>query len=142
LKNVLDDIIKVCNSIVTDFGYKDLKIIQDEKGLEFILANWPLGDVEEADSTYEMCSTFEKSLINISFIYALAKMFRVPFICIDELDANSDDANTNKLGDLVLEMLKTVPVVAVSHDSNLVGKMLQDAQSVSILKMEANRSNV
>ena len=142
LKNVLDDIIKVCNSIVTDFGYKDLKIIQDEKGLEFILGNWPLGDVEEADITYEMCSTFEKSLINISFIYALAKMFRVPFICIDELDANSDDANTNKLGDLVLEMLKTVPVVAVSHDSNLVAKMLQDSQSVSILKMEANRSNV
>jgi chromosome segregation ATPase len=69
-------------------------------------------------------------------------MFRVPFICIDELDANSDDANTNKLGDLVLEMLKTVPVVAVSHDSNLVAKMLQDSQSVSILKMEANRSNV
>jgi hypothetical protein len=58
------------------------------------------------------------------------------------LEANSDEANTNKLGALGFEMLKTVPVVAVSHDSNLVGKMLQDAQSVSILKMEANRSNV
>ena len=141
LKNVITDVNDICNDIIRGFGYKELKINLDEKGIEFILCNWPLPDVEDADIPYEMCSTFEKNLINLSFIYALANMFRVPFICIDELDANSDEANTQKLGKLILQMLKTVPVAAVSHDPNLVEEMLQDAGSVSILKMETTEQD-
>lgn len=144
LKNVVDDIKAICDKIVHDFGYKELKMELDEKGLEYLLCGWPLDDVDDADITYEMCSTFEKNLVNLSLIYALANMFKVPLVCVDELDANSDDANTKKLGKLILRLTESVNAIAVSHDPNLMVDLLQNSRSISILKMEENneRSDV
>ena len=134
LKTFLDDIETVCSSIATRFGYKGILIDSDEKGIEFFLQDWPLADVESADTPYEMCSGFEKNLVNLSLVYALSRMFRVPFVCIDELDASADTENTAKLGELVKLILQYTPVVTVSHDNNLISDLLQSNYKVSILK--------
>lgn len=142
LKTFIDDIQVVCNSIAVEFGYKGMRIESDEKGISFILQDWPLDDVEEADTPYEMCSAFEKNLINLSLVYALSRMFRVPFVCIDELDASADAENTARLGELVKLILQYTPVVTVSHDSSLVGELLQSNYKVSILKTVAEKGEV
>jgi DNA repair exonuclease SbcCD ATPase subunit len=134
LKTFLDDIETVCSSIAARFGYKGILIDSDEKGIEFFLQDWPLADVESADTPYEMCSGFEKNLVNLSLVYALSRMFRVPFVCIDELDASADTENTAKLGELVKLILQYTPVVTVSHDNNLISDLLQSNYKVSILK--------
>lgn len=134
LKSFIDDIESVCSSIAIEFGYKGIKIDSDEKGISFALQDWPLDDVDEADTPYEMCSAFEKNLVNLALVYALSRMFRVPFVCIDELDASADTENTAKLGELVKLILKYTPVVTVSHDGSLVSNLLQSNYKVSILK--------
>lgn len=134
LKTFIDDIKVVCSSIAAEFGYKGIDILSDEKGIDFILQDWPLEDVTEANTEYEMCSAFERNLINLSLVYALSRMFRVPFVCIDELDSSADIENTAKLGELVKLILQYTPVVTVSHDSSLVDSLLQSNYKVSILK--------
>ena len=139
LKTFIDDIKVVCSSIAAEFGYKGIDILSDEKGIDFILQDWPLEDVTEANTEYEMCSAFEKNLINLSLVYALSRMFRVPFVCIDELDSSADIENTAKLGELVKLILQYTPVVTVSHDSSLVDSLLQSNYKVSILKTEEEK---
>lgn len=139
LKTFIDDIKVVCSSIAAEFGYKGIDILSDEKGIDFILQDWPLEDVTEANTEYEMCSAFERNLINLSLVYALSRMFRVPFVCIDELDSSADIENTAKLGELVKLILQYTPVVTVSHDSNLVDSLLQSNYKVSILKTEEEK---
>lgn len=139
LKTFIDDIKVVCSSIAAEFGYKGIDILSDEKGIDFILQDWPLEDVTEANTEYEMCSAFERNLINLSLIYALSRMFRVPFVCIDELDSSADIENTAKLGELVKLILQYTPVVTVSHDSSLVDSLLQSNYKVSILKTEEEK---
>lgn len=139
LKTFIDDIKIVCSSIAAEFGYKGIDILSDEKGIDFILQDWPLEDVTEANTEYEMCSAFERNLINLSLVYALSRMFRVPFVCIDELDSSADIENTAKLGELVKLILQYTPVVTVSHDSSLVDSLLQSNYKVSILKTEEEK---
>ena len=139
LKTFIDDIKVVCSSIAAEFGYKGIDILSDEKGIDFILQDWPLEDVTEANTEYEMCSAFERNLINLSLVYALSRMFRVPFVCIDELDSSADIENTAKLGELVKLILQYTPVVTVSHDSSLVDSLLQSNYKVSILKTEEEK---
>lgn len=139
LKTFIDDIKVVCSSIAAEFGYKGIDILSDEKGIDFILQDWPLEDVTEANTEYEMCSAFERNLINLSLVYALSRMFRVPFVCIDELDSSADIENTAKLGELVKLILQYTPVVTVSHDSSLVGSLMQSNYKVSILKTEEEK---
>lgn len=139
LKTFIDDIKVVCSSIAAEFGYKGIDILSDEKGIDFILQDWPLEDVTEANTEYEMCSAFERNLINLSLVYALSRMFRVPFVCIDELDSSADIENTVKLGELVKLILQYTPVVTVSHDSSLVDSLLQSNYKVSILKTEEEK---
>ena len=139
LKTFIDDIKVVCSSIEAEFGYKAIDILSDEKGIDFILQDWPLEDVTEANTEYEMCSAFERNLINLSLVYALSRMFRVPFVCIDELDSSADIENTAKLGELVKLILQYTPVVTVSHDSSLVDSLLQSNYKVSILKTEEEK---
>lgn len=139
LKTFIDDIKVVCSSIAAEFGYKGIDILSDEKGIDFILQDWPLEDVTEANTEYEMCSAFERNLINLSLVYALSRMFRVPFVCIDELDSSADIENTAKLGELVKLILQYTPVVTVSHDSSLVDLLLQSNYKVSILKTEEEK---
>ena len=139
LKTFIDDIKVVCSSIAAEFGYKGIDILSDEKGIDFILQDWPLEDVTEANTEYEMCSAFERNLINLSLVYALSRMFRVPFVCIDELDSSADIENTTKLGELVKLILQYTPVVTVSHDSSLVDSLLQSNYKVSILKTEEEK---
>ena len=139
LKTFIDDIKVVCSSIAAEFGYKGIDILSDEKGIDFILQDWPLEDVTEANTEYEMCSAFERNLINLSLVYALSRMFRVPFVCIDELDSSADIENTAKLGELVKLILQYTPVITVSHDSSLVDSLLQSNYKVSILKTEEEK---
>lgn len=139
LKTFIDDIKVVCSSIAAEFGYKGIDILSDEKGIDFILQDWPLEDVTEANTEYEMCSAFERNLINLALVYALSRMFRVPFVCIDELDSSADIENTAKLGELVKLILQYTPVVTVSHDSSLVDSLLQSNYKVSILKTEEEK---
>lgn len=139
LKTFIDDIKVVCSSIATEFGYKGIDIVSDEKGIDFVLQDWPLEDVSEANTEYEMCSAFERNLINLSLVYALSRMFRVPFVCIDELDSSADIENTAKLGELVKLILQYTPVVTVSHDSSLVSSLMQSNYKVSILKTEEEK---
>ena len=139
LKTFIDDIKVVCSSIAAEFGYKGIDILSDEKGIDFILQDWPLEDVTEANTEYEMCSAFERNLINLSLVYALSRMFRVPFVCIDELDSSADIENTAKLGELVKLILQYTPVVTVSNDSSLVDSLLQSNYKVSILKTEEEK---
>lgn len=139
LKTFIDDIKVVCSSIAAEFGYKGIDILSDEKGIDFILQDWPLEDVTEANTEYEMCSAFERNLINLSLVYALSRMFRVPFVCIDELDSSADIENTARLGELVKLILQYTPVVTVSHDSSLVDSLLQSNYKVSILKTEEEK---
>lgn len=139
LKTFIDDIKVVCSSIAAEFGYKGIDIISDEKGIDFVLQDWPLEDVSEANTEYEMCSAFERNLINLSLVYALSRMFRVPFVCIDELDSSADIENTAKLGELVKLILQYTPVVTVSHDSSLVSSLMQSNYKVSILKTEEEK---
>lgn len=139
LKTFIDDIKVVCSSIAAEFGYKGIDILSDEKGIDFILQDWSLEDVTEANTEYEMCSAFERNLINLSLVYALSRMFRVPFVCIDELDSSADIENTAKLGELVKLILQYTPVVTVSHDSSLVDSLLQSNYKVSILKTEEEK---
>lgn len=139
LKTFIDDIKVVCSSIAAEFGYKGIDIVSDEKGIDFVLQDWPLEDVSEANTEYEMCSAFERNLINLSLVYALSRMFRVPFVCIDELDSSADIENTAKLGELVKLILQYTPVVTVSHDSSLVSSLMQSNYKVSILKTEEEK---
>ena len=139
LKTFIYDIKVVCSSIAAEFGYKGIDIVSDEKGIDFVLQDWPLEDVPEANTEYEMCSAFERNLINLSLVYALSRMFRVPFVCIDELDSSADIENTAKLGELVKLILQYTPVVTVSHDSSLVSSLMQSNYKVSILKTEEEK---
>jgi Fe-S cluster assembly ATPase SufC len=61
-------------------------------------------------------------------------MFRVPFICIDELDSSADIDNTAQLGELVKVILQYTPVIAVSHSDKLVSLLVQSNFENVILK--------
>lgn len=134
IKSFITELQSACSLLVQQFGYKGLLIESDEKGISFYLQTIPLKDVEKADISYMMCSAFERNLINLSLIYTLSRMFRVPFICIDELDSSADIDNTAQLGELVKVILQYTPVIAVSHSDKLVSLLVQSNFENVILK--------
>lgn len=144
LQSFIEEIETVCSLIVTQFGYKGLVIDSDEdsKGIDFRLQDCGSNEDDVVETSYTMCSSFEKNLINLSLVYTLSRLFRVPFICIDELDSNADDVNTLRLGALIELILKYTTVVTVSHDSNLVSDLLQKSYKIAILKTEDRRERL
>ena len=136
LKQFLKDIESVCSSIVSQFGYPSLKVDSDEKGISFFLIRFVPGTANQIEVPYEMCSAFEKNLINLSLIYTLTRMFRAPFVCIDELDASADVENTQKLGELIQLIIQYTPVVTVSHDTSLVSSLAISSYKTAIIRTE------
>lgn len=136
LKHFIKDIQDICSKIIIGFGYSGLHIESDEKGISFYLLRMIPDTTEQIQVPYEMCSAFERNLINLALIYTLTRMFRTPFVCIDELDATADIENTQRLGELIRMIIQHTPVITVSHDTNLVNNLSISNFEVSIIKTE------
>ena len=120
------------------FGYAGIRIEMDDDGLDFFLIKsyTENGELFKIEIAYHMCSSFQKNLINISCVLALCTIFDVPFICIDELDANADKNNTLKISPLIHSMLLKAPVVSVTHSESLASELLKTGEDVAILKLK------
>lgn len=141
LQSFIEEVQNICSLVVSQFGYRGVRIDSDEdsKGIDFYLQDWSASELEAVETPYNMCSAFEKNLVNLALVYTLSRLFRVPFICIDELDASADTENTLKLGLLIEMILKYTTVVSVSHDTNLVSELLQKSYDILIIKTEVRR---
>lgn len=120
------------------FGYAGIRIEMDDTGMDFFLIKQYNENKEkfEIEIPYHMCSSFQKNLINISCVLALCTLFDVPFICIDELDANADKSNTLKLSPLIRSMLLKAPIVSVTHSEALSSELLKTGEDVAILELK------
>jgi chromosome segregation protein len=58
----------------------------------------------------------EKTLVALSFLYALYKVRPAPFVVLDEVDAALDDANTLRFVELLKEMANETQVIIITHN--------------------------
>lgn len=129
LKRFVRSLESLINQTVKVFNYEGAKVYYDgdKSELGFLLKK------EGSLMDYELCSSFERILLNLAVIYALTRLFELPFICVDELDSSADKKNTKILGTLILEIAKHTTVVTVSHDEGLTSSLLSLSESSSII---------
>ncbi|MBQ4078284.1 chromosome segregation protein SMC [bacterium] len=62
----------------------------------------------------------EKSLTALAFVFAIQKYLPAPFYALDEVDANLDGINVEKLADIIQEQAKNTQFIVVSHRKPMI----------------------
>ena len=62
----------------------------------------------------------EKTLTALSFVFAIQKYLPAPFYALDEVDANLDGINVEKLAEMIQEQAKNTQFVVVSHRKPMI----------------------
>lgn len=62
----------------------------------------------------------EKTLVTLSFIFAIQEYHPAPFYVMDEIDSALDKTNSERLSDLVRAYSKSAQFIIVSHNDELV----------------------
>ena len=62
----------------------------------------------------------EKTLAALALVFAIQKYMPAPFYALDEVDANLDGINVEKLADLIKEQSKNTQFVVVSHRKPMI----------------------
>ena len=62
----------------------------------------------------------EKSLTALAFVFAIQKYMPAPFYAFDEVDANLDGINVEKLAEMVKNQAKNTQFVVVSHRKPMI----------------------
>ena len=117
------DFIKVeMNKFFTKTYNKGLivDIVQDKKGIEFLY-----GESIESLRTINMASGFEKTILAMSFRYALCGMQNLGIMILDEIDSDASDENSIKLFKMLLTN-KDIQFFVVTHNIQAVDIMEQE----------------
>ncbi len=67
-------------------------------------------------SNLNLLSGGERTLVALTFLYALYSVRPAPFIVLDEVDAALDDANTVRLTELLKQMALNTQVIIITHN--------------------------
>ncbi len=96
-------------------AYADIKLVEPEKPLssEIIINIQPPGKKLKNAS---LLSGGEKSLASLALLFAIFLVKPSPFYVLDEIDANLDDANVEKLSKVIREFSKTSQFIVISHN--------------------------
>lgn len=62
----------------------------------------------------------EKSLTALAFVFAIQKYLPAPFYALDEVDANLDGINVEKLAEIIQEQAKSTQFIVVSHRKPMI----------------------
>ncbi len=62
----------------------------------------------------------EKSLTALAFVFAIQKYLPAPFYALDEVDANLDGINVEKLAEIIQEQAKNTQFIVVSHRKPMI----------------------
>ena len=68
----------------------------------------------------ESMSGGEKSLTALAFVFAIQRYMPAPFYALDEVDANLDTINVEKLADIVQCQAKDTQFIVVSHRKPMI----------------------
>ena len=68
----------------------------------------------------ELMSGGEKSLTALAFVFAIQKYMPAPFYAMDEVDANLDGINVEKLAQTIKEQAKHTQFIVVSHRKPMI----------------------
>ena len=68
----------------------------------------------------ELMSGGEKSLTALAFVFAIQKYMPAPFYAMDEVDANLDGINVEKLAETIKEQAKHTQFIVVSHRKPMI----------------------
>ncbi len=68
------------------------------------------------NQSVQLLSGGEKALVGLSLLIALFRIKPSPFCILDEVDAALDDANVERLGELVREMTEHTQFVLITHN--------------------------
>ncbi len=72
-------------------------------------------------SSIEMLSGGEKTLVALSFIFAVQEFFPAPFFVLDEIDAALDSLNANRVSLVIKEYAEQSQFIVISHrEENIV----------------------
>ena len=67
-----------------------------------------------------MLSGGEKTMTSIALIMAIIANNRPPFIILDEVDAALDEANSQKLGDILDELSHLTQFILITHNRTIM----------------------
>ena len=67
-------------------------------------------------SNLNLLSGGERTLVALTFLYALYSVRPAPFIVLDEVDAALDDANTVRFTELLKQMALNTQVIIITHN--------------------------
>ena len=62
----------------------------------------------------------EKSLTALALVFAIQKYLPAPFYALDEVDANLDGINVERLADIIQEQAKNTQFIVVSHRKPMI----------------------
>ena len=62
----------------------------------------------------------EKSLTALAFVFAIQKYMPSPFYALDEVDANLDGINVERLADIIQQQAKNTQFIVVSHRKPMI----------------------
>lgn len=74
----------------------------------------------------------EKAITAVAFLFAILKIKASPFVIMDELDAPLDDANIERVVELIKEFSKTTQFILVTHNK----KTMEAAKALYGITME------
>jgi chromosome segregation protein len=67
-------------------------------------------------SNIHLLSGGEKALTAVALVFAIFQLNPAPFCLLDEVDAPLDDANVERLGELLTEMSEGVQFIFITHN--------------------------
>ena len=62
----------------------------------------------------------EKSLVSLAVVFALTRVFKVPFLVLDEVEPALDDLNLSRLIDLLREIARETQVIIITHQARTI----------------------
>lgn len=80
----------------------------------------------------------EKTLTAISFLFAIQRVIPTPFYILDEIDAALDEANSNKILELLKSNAKKMQFIMITHND----EMMRGADQIYGVSMEGGESKI
>jgi chromosome segregation protein len=62
----------------------------------------------------------EKSLVSLAVVFALTRVFKVPFLVLDEVEPALDDLNLSRLIDILREIARETQVIIITHQARTI----------------------
>lgn len=87
----------------------------------------------------EALSGGEKSLTALAFVFAIQKYLPAPFYAMDEVDANLDGINVEKLATIISEQSKHTQFIVVSHRKPMIESA---SRTIGVTQKEKGKSRV